>query len=180
MAFRPSHAAAGPKAVVDQATYHAGMIESAAEMEHAFLIRNEGQAPLRLAPGPSQCACTVTELPKEPLPPGGRAKVKLAISESAKNDELKPGPCSRDIRVLTNDPDHPDLVLRVIATVSRRVSVLPTPATLSIDSSKPSSRQERSLEAWVYSERWEQFDLSVAKVSQPKSNGVSSPRRRRN
>ncbi len=96
--------------MVDHLTHNVGVIESAAEMEHTFVIRNEGQAPLRLTRGPSSCACTLTELPDEPVPPGGRAKVKMGITESAKNDRLKPGPFSRDIHVLTNDPDHPDIV----------------------------------------------------------------------
>ena len=53
-AVRPGHgAAAGPKAAIDHLTYNAGVIESAAEMEHAFVIRNEGQTPLRLTRGPS-------------------------------------------------------------------------------------------------------------------------------
>jgi hypothetical protein len=158
-------AAAGPKAVVDHATYDRGIIELAADLEHTFVIRNEGQTPLRLTPGPSECACTVAELPRELLPPGGEAKVKLSISEAAKNDELKAGPCARDIHVFTNDPHCRDLVLKVTATVSRRVTVAPSRVTLSLDSSKPLSPQERSFEAWVYSERWEQFDLSVAKLS---------------
>jgi hypothetical protein len=157
--------AAGPKAVVDRATYDAGIIEAAAELDHTFVIRNEGNAPLRLTAGRSECACTMAELPNEPLAPGGEAKVKLTISESAKNDELKPGRCGRDIHVLTNDPRHPDLALRVTATVSRRVTVSPAAVTLSIDSSKPSSAGERSLDAWVCSERWEQFALSVARRS---------------
>jgi len=159
-------AAAGPKAVVDHATYELGIIELAAELEHTFVIRNEGQTPLRLTPGPSECACTVAELPREPVPPGGEAKVKLSISEAAKNDDLKAGPCARDIHVFTNDPHRRDLVLKVTATVSRRATVAPSRVTLSLDSSKALSAQERSFEAWVYSERWEQFDLSVAKLSQ--------------
>jgi hypothetical protein len=160
-------AAAGPKAVVDHLSRDLGVIESTAEMEHTFIIRNAGQAPLRLTRGPSSCACTVTKLPDQPVPPGGRADVTMAISESAKRDQLKPGPFSRDIHVLTNDPDHPDIALAVRGTVNRRVNVVPSPVTLALDSSKPLSPQERSFEAWVYSERWEGFELSVARASQP-------------
>jgi hypothetical protein len=167
-AARPGPVAAGvPKAVIDHSTRELGVIESAAEMEPTFIIRNEGQTPLQLRRGPTSCACTTTKLPDRPVPPGGRAEVQMVISESAKKDQLKPGPFSRDLHVLTNDPDHSDIVLRVTATVNRRVNVVPSPATMAIDSSKPLSPQERSLDVWVYSERWEEFDLSVAKLSRP-------------
>ncbi len=167
-AIRPAAVpAAGPKALVDHLTYDLGVIESGAEIEHTFLIRNEGQAPLQLIEGPSSCACLLIELPKTPVPPGERVKVKMGITEAVKQDQLKPGHFSRDMHVLSNDPDHPDITLRLIATVNHRLTVMPLLATLAIDSSKPSSQQERSFEAWVYSERWEGFELSVAKLSQP-------------
>jgi hypothetical protein len=55
----PTH----PKAVVDQTPYDLGVIESGEEFQHTFIIRNEGQSPLTLAPGPKLCACTLTHLP---------------------------------------------------------------------------------------------------------------------
>jgi hypothetical protein len=161
-------AAARPKAVVDHVTCDLGVIESGEQIEHTFVICNEGETPLQLIQGPSSCACIVIKLPEEPITPGGRAKVKMGITEAAKLDRLKPGPFSRDVHVLTNDPDHPDLVLALTATVNRRMTILPSPVTLAIDSSKPTSQQERSFDAWVYSERWEGFELSVAKLSRPK------------
>ena len=165
-AARPSHAAAArPKAVIDHLIWDLGTIESGKEFAHTFLVSNEGQAPLRLTRGPSECACTVTELPDEPIPPGGKAKVKLAFTEAAKQELLKLGPFARDVHLLTNDPDHRDIVLGVAATVNRRLIVAPTPITLAIDSSKPTPEPQRSAVAWVYSERWEAFELSVAKLS---------------
>ena len=52
----PGLMAAKPKAVVDRDTYDAGIIEAAAELEHTFEVCNEGKRPLRLPPGPSECA----------------------------------------------------------------------------------------------------------------------------
>ena len=166
-AVGPRPAAAGPRAVVDKSTYDAGIVESTAQMEHTFVIRNEGQAPLLLARGPSSCSCTTIKLPKGPIPPGERAEVTMGISDSAKKDDLKQGPSSRNIHVLTNDPGHPDLELTIAVTIKRRVTVAPSPLTLAIDSSKSSPHEERSVEACVYSERWDAFDLSVAKTSRP-------------
>jgi len=162
--FWLGHAGVGPKAIVDHLSWDLGVIESGKELGHTFIVRNAGQVPLRLMPGPKLCACTVTGLPDEPIPPGGQAEVKMGFTEVAKRDELKPGHFSKGIRVLTNDPEHPDILLELTATVNRRVAVVPSPLTLTIDSSKPSSR--RSAETWIYSERWKAFELSSARASQ--------------
>ena len=53
----------GPKAVVDRQDWDLGIIESPEEFAHAFIIRNEGDLPLKLSRGPSTCSCTVGNLP---------------------------------------------------------------------------------------------------------------------
>jgi hypothetical protein len=156
-------AAAVPKAEVDHLSWDLGVIESSEQLGHTFIIHNVGRAPLRLMPGPKLCACTVTGLPDEPIPPGGQAEVKMGFTAAAKRDELKPGHFSKAIRVLTNDPERADILLELTATVNRRVAALPAQLTLTIDSSKPSS--QRSAETWIYSECWKRFELSAAKVS---------------
>jgi hypothetical protein len=158
-------AASGPKAAVDHRSFDLGVIESGEQLGHTFVIRNVGRAPLQLARGPKLCACTITDLPDAPIPPGGQAEVKMQFTESAKRDTLKQGHFSKGIRVLTNDPENPDILLELTATVNRRVVVVPSPLTLVIDSSKPSSPPQRSADALVYSERWPQFDLSAVKFS---------------
>jgi hypothetical protein len=154
-----------PIAVVDHRSWDLGVIESGQELRHTFIIRNAGQTPLTLARGPKLCACTITDLPAEPVPPGGQAEVTMRFTESAKSDTLKPGRFSKGVRVLTNDPENPDLLLEITATVNRRVSVAPSPLTLLIDSSKPVSPRQRSAETLVYSERWQRFELSAVEAS---------------
>ena len=120
----PSHAAR-PRAVVDQTPWDLGVIESGEQFTHAFTIRNEGDGPLTLAQGPKLCACTVTNLPGRPVPPGGKAEVRVSFAESVKCEAMKHGRFSRGVRVLTNDPDHPDMLLEVSFTVDRRLVALP-------------------------------------------------------
>ncbi len=158
-------AANRPKAVVDHRSWDLGVIESGHELGHSFFIRNVGRAPLKLAQGPKLCACTITGLPDKPIPPGGQAEVKMQFTESAKADALKQGHFSRGIRVLTNDPENPDILLELTATVNRRVVVAPSSLMLLIDSSQPSSPRQRSADALVYSERWERFELSAVETS---------------
>jgi hypothetical protein len=162
----PSHGAR-PRAVVDCTPWDLGVIESGEEFAHTFTIRNEGNGPLTLAAGPKLCACTVTNLPKRPIPPGGKAEVRVSFAESVKREPMKHGRFSRGVRVLADDPDNADILLEVTFTVNRRLLALPPDVTLSIDSSKPAAIESRSADILVYSERWERFRLSVARASRP-------------
>jgi hypothetical protein len=156
---------APPKAVVDRTPWDLGLIQSGEEFRHTFVIRNEGQSPLTLAPGPKLCACTVTKLPDKPVPPGGHAEVAVSFTASVQKEPMKEGHFSRGIRVLTNDPDNADMLLEVNFTVNRRLLAAPPELTLSLDSSKPLTLERRTFEVFVSSERWERFRLSVEGTS---------------
>lgn len=157
----------GPKAVVDGNPWDLGVIESGDEFQHTFVIRNEGRSPLMLKPGPKLCACTLTHLPTEPVPPGGEANVEVSFTESVKQELMKPGRSSKGVRVLTNDPENADILLEVRFTVSRRVAVSPSDLNLTIDSSKKTTPAERSGVVVVHSQRWDKFTLSATGMSNP-------------
>lgn len=155
----------GPKAVLEQGKFELGTIESADDFKHAFVIRNEGDAPLELVRGPSTCACTVTDLPEGPVPPGGRVEVNVGFSATVKNETLKAGLLSRGVTLLTNDPSHERLLLGLVATVSRRLAAEPSPVVLSLRLEDMASEKKRSASALIYSQRWDRFDLAAEKPS---------------
>jgi hypothetical protein len=157
--------ARGPRAVVDRPHRILGVIDAPEEFAQEFAIRNEGDAPLQLTRGPSSCSCTVTNVPKEPLLPGGRAVVGVEMRARQKGDTLKVGALSRSMTVLTNDPEQPQIVLTIDATVHRRLAAEPPNISLVIQSSELSSEKARTGETIVYSQTWERFDLAVAKAS---------------
>jgi hypothetical protein len=72
----PPAAAQGPhpKAVVDRKFYNFGKISVGEQQRQKFVIRNEGQAPLRLAPGRRTCECASVVVPEEEVPPEALAK----------------------------------------------------------------------------------------------------------
>ncbi len=147
-----------PKAVVDDPVKRLGVIETPDQFAEEFVIRNEGDAPLQLTPGPSTCKCTVTECPKEPVPPGGKAIVKVGFRDTAKQDVLKTGALLRGMSVLTNDPERPKLQLGIEATVRRRLAAAPENLTLSIHSSDLAQTEKRSAETVIYSDAWDRFE----------------------
>ncbi len=157
----------GPRAVVRQPFKQLGIIETPAQFAQTFLVRNQGDAPLELAPGPSTCKCTVTELPARPIPPGGQGEIRVAFSAATKHDTLKTGPLARSVSVLSNDPAHNQIVLTIAATVRCRLAAAPSPITLTIDSADLPAAEKRSAETLIYSQTWRRFELAAQRPSRP-------------
>ena len=154
-----------PKAVVDQPLKKLGVIETPEEFAATFVIRNQGDAPLELCRGPSTCRCTVSELPDHPIPPGGRGEVHVGFSAAARRDTLKTGRLSQGVTVLSNDPDHPSVLLEIEATVRCRLAAAPSPITLAICSSELPLEEKRSARTLIYSQTWDRFELAAVRTS---------------
>ena len=105
-----------PKVVVDEAEYKFGVQDMDKEGQHDFILRNEGNAALRLTVGSTTCSCVLSDLKQNEIPPGESAKVTLKWKSKGTAGEYQ-----QNGIVLTNDPDTP----RVKLVVSGRfVSVL--------------------------------------------------------
>ena len=136
--------AAGPKAVIDRSTYDAGIIEAAAELDHTFVIRNEGDA------AAAHAGTKRMRLHR------GRAAGRAGSAGRGSEGQIEHQRVGEERRVpagalpARHSPAHerprpPGYRAGVTATVNRRVTVLPSALTLSIDSSKPPPhRNDRS------------------------------------
>jgi hypothetical protein len=155
-----------PKAVVDRTPWEAGVISTADEFEHTFVLRNTGDAPLEVQPGPVSCKCSLVEVLQSPVPPGGETQVRFNLTEVSKNthDVLKPGRQSRDAVLLTNDPQQPRLPLKIEATIVRKLLVDPPEVVFAVNVQDPSEKQ-RTGETLVFSQTWERFELGSVKSS---------------
>ncbi len=156
----------GPQAVVDKTPWEAGVIATPEEFEHTFVVRNTGDAPLEVQPGPVSCKCSLVEVLQSPVPPGGQTQVRFSFTEVSKkkNDTLKSGRQSRDATLLTNDPQQPRLPLKIEATIVRKLLVDPGDVVLAVNVQDPSEKQ-RTGETLVYSQTWERFELGTMKSS---------------
>src|SRR3990172_3316400 len=63
-----------PKVVLDSSEFDFGTMDVQQEHEHAFVVRNEGTAPLKLKVGDSTCKCTIGRLLRDEILPGKSAK----------------------------------------------------------------------------------------------------------
>ena len=90
------------------------------EMSHRFVIRNEGAGPLQLTPGKTTCKCTVSNVERGPVPPGGSTEVVLTWRP------IKPASQFQQTAVIhTNDPESPKIELSVSGRVELPAMVEP-------------------------------------------------------
>lgn len=105
--------------VVGSDTYNFGFMEQDSKGSHSFEIRNEGDAPLKLAKGSTTCKCTLSNLADDQVEPGKSAKVELEWSASSD------GPFRHSATIRTNDPRRHYVTLTIEGHVSRSHKVAP-------------------------------------------------------
>ena len=112
-------AEAGPKAVPMAPIEDFDIVPKGTLIEHAFEIKNDGDAPLVITDVRPSCGCTVVRF-DEQIAPGQIGQVFSAVDTTDFS-----GPISKSIAVFTNDPENPKLQLVVKAKVKPFVGVKP-------------------------------------------------------
>jgi hypothetical protein len=84
------------------------------------VIRNIGNAALKIRNGGTTCKCTLSKVPEEPIPPTGSTKVKLEWA--AKSDS---GPFRQTATILTNDPTQSQIELLVDGQILTQSNIEP-------------------------------------------------------
>jgi len=107
------HAAAkiGPKVTIVNGERHDfGMMDRNAHGKHAFIVRNDGDAPLTLATGQPSCGVCIKVfgVAKERLQPGEKTEVNIEWDVKTSDAEFEQsGPLN------TNDPNRPSVHLSI-------------------------------------------------------------------
>lgn len=66
------------KISVNKANHDFGVVkEEGGEVEHTFVLKNDGKSPLVIDRITTSCGCTLPEWSKEPVPPGGTKEIKI-------------------------------------------------------------------------------------------------------
>jgi hypothetical protein len=102
----PALAAAAPKLVCDQPAHDFGEAPSGAKLEHVFVLRNAGDEPLRIDRVQPSCGCTVAEVSRREVEPGGQFEIKGVLDLTGRR-----GPQPKNILVYSNDPARPQFRL---------------------------------------------------------------------
>ncbi len=110
---------ASPKAVCDEPTFDCKEVWTGEKVEHAFIIRNTGDAVLNITEVRAGCGCTATEYDKT-IEPGQTGKVKAVLSTSGIRTRF-----SKPVYVGTNDPHNARITLTLQGVAKPRVVLTP-------------------------------------------------------
>jgi hypothetical protein len=120
-----------PKIVIEPMEYDFGETTQGAVVKHTFVVKNMGDAPLEITARPS-CGC-VTPYFDKVIEPGKEGKIEAELRTAGFR-----GAQIKTIQVTSNDPDNPNLTLRLTTTI--RVAIDVTPASRFRLSSRPTPR----------------------------------------
>ena len=90
------------------------------DVEHTFILKNEGDLSLEIRQVRPSCGCTVANISQNTIPPGGQAEVTTRLSLRGRQ-----GPQHKTISVESNDPKQPTLVLTLEGTAIEEMRVQP-------------------------------------------------------
>lgn len=95
-----------PNVVCENPTFEFGKKINTNDIEHEFIIKNTGDAPLEVSDVHHTCACTVAEISSKRIMPGEEAKVAVTLTLKGRK-----GQQTKVFSVVSNDPDTPLLKL---------------------------------------------------------------------
>ena len=121
-ALSPSspHAKPPPSAKVDELTYSFGGVSEGAHVKHEFFIKNGGGSDLQIQKVVPSCGCTVSKAEPEIVPPGTQSKLSVEFDSSGFS-----GVVTKEIRVLTNDPDAQAITFSLRGSVVEDIHIAP-------------------------------------------------------
>src|SRR5919198_1171592 len=97
---------AAPQLVVEQPVYSFGTILQGKKVEHTFILKNAGDAPLQIKQVKPSCGCTAANVSSPTIQPGKKGEIKASF-----NSANFYGSVSKGIAVESNDPKNPTLNL---------------------------------------------------------------------
>lgn len=106
----------GPKIDFEKVRFNFGEIYHADKVQHEFQFINKGDRDLEIKGARASCGCTTPSYPFLPIKPGDKGFIGVTYNSVGKQGAQK-----ATIRVATNDPDKPEVVLYL----SGRVLVKP-------------------------------------------------------
>lgn len=114
--FQVKEGVSVPRVDAESTQYAFGTMPEGAERTHEFVIRNSGEAPLKITRGATSCSCTVSDFEnaeggdsagEKEIEPGGAARLRLKWRGKSG------GPFRQQATVFTNDPRRPEIVFVV-------------------------------------------------------------------
>jgi uncharacterized cupredoxin-like copper-binding protein len=111
----PEQKANAPKVSFQKETHDFGTITEGESVKTEFVIKNEGKSDLQILKTKATCGCTATEPEKKNLKPGESTNINVTFNSSGKE-----GNQTKQITVVTNDPERPTVKLTIKANINKK------------------------------------------------------------
>lgn len=98
-----------------------GTIAQFDRVSHVFRFESVGTAPVRITGVKTTCACTIPKYTRDPLPPGASGTLEVLFEPGSRSGKIE-----KDIKVSTDDPEHPSLQLVLRCFVRREFWIQPS------------------------------------------------------
>lgn len=145
-----------PKVVLKETRHDFGILDPREPCKHLFIVKNEGNAPLRLAKAGTSCKCTVSVLPDGAIPPGMGGPIEI----ESKTEGIT-GKFRHTADFVTNDPEMPRFQLAIEGDIRSYVAASDPLIGLSeLERGKPVE-----CSTIIYSQVWDAFSLRDVKSS---------------
>jgi hypothetical protein len=109
----PQELANAPKAVYENPTFNFGSLKEGQKIDYAFKLKNEGKSNLIIRNIKPSCGCTAISPEKTMIAPGESTEIKMVFDSKGTM-----GRQYKTITVITNAPNAPTTVLKIIGTVN--------------------------------------------------------------
>ncbi|MEO2019706.1 MAG: DUF1573 domain-containing protein [Fuerstiella sp.] len=163
----PSKQGPWPAAVTTAKSFNFGSMAVGDEQEHAFVIRNEGDADLHLMAGEPSCKCTAFELSSTTVRPGEEASLLVRWVGKMKDDSFQHGG-----PVYTNDPKNMELRFSVAGIVDIKFDLFPTGAWTVGNLNTESGG---TMQAFIASRVFDKFEITSIDCESPYISTVVTP-----
>ncbi|MCF8346893.1 MAG: DUF1573 domain-containing protein [Bacteroidales bacterium] len=107
-ALTPQELANAPQVKVDAPEVNFGKLQQNEKFEHNFVLTNSGSSTLYIRKIKASCGCTAVQPEKKEIEPGESVKIKTVFNSAGKR-----GNQNKNVTVITNDPKHSSLILRI-------------------------------------------------------------------
>ncbi len=161
----PAEKAKGaPKMVSPEPVYQFGEMDNNKKVEHAFIVRNDGDATLNISRVKTSCGCTVAQPEKKVLAPGEATKVNATLSLRGRQ-----GKVTKSITVYSDDPETPSFVLKFEGTAIAAIHM--EPARLSFGRVMDNEVHTRKVNIRAQKE---EITFHITKVEYSKLDGIKA------
>jgi hypothetical protein len=101
-----------PTLILQQNSYDFGDIKQGEKVSHTFVLSNGGGDLLKISDVKASCGCTAAAPEKKELAPGESTNLIVTFNSTGRM-----GKQSKTIRIFSNDPDNPEMVLSFTGNV---------------------------------------------------------------